>query len=111
MDGYMTAKSITIVCAGLVMAAAIFAYFSLTVFVIQPIGALPEGRTLVTKRVGKTSFLDSADAICEREMGGVSLLCRSMMMGKILEETTVYFRLPYSETLYLWSTGGREYGR
>jgi hypothetical protein len=33
------------------MATAIFAYFSLTVFVIQPIGALPEGRTLVTTRI------------------------------------------------------------
>ena len=86
----MTTKSIIIVCAGIVMAAAIFAYFFLTVFVIQAIGALPEGRTLVTARVGKIRFLDSADAICEREMGGVSLLCRSMMMGKFLEETTVY---------------------
>lgn len=93
------------------MAAAIFAYFSLTVFVIQPIGAVPEGRTLVTSRVGKMKFLDSADAICEREMGGVSLLCRGMMMGRFLEETTVYLRLPYSETLYLWSTGGRQYGQ
>jgi hypothetical protein len=93
------------------MAASIFAYFTLTIFVIQPIGALPEGRTLITKRVGKTNFLDSADAICEREVGGVSLLCRSMMLGKYLEETTIYARLPYSETLYLWSTGGREYGR
>ncbi len=107
----MTTKSITAVCTGIVMAAAMFAYFSLTVFVIQPIGALPEGRTLVTKRIGKTRFLDSADSICEREMGGVSLLCRGMMMSKFLKETTVYFRLPYSETLYLWSTGGREYGR
>lgn len=93
------------------IAAAIFAYFSLTVFVIQPIGALPDGRTIVIGRVGKTRFLDSADAICEREMGGVSLLCRGMMMGNILEKATVYLRLPYSETLYLWSTGGREYGR
>lgn len=93
------------------IAAAIFAYFSLTVFVIQPIGALPDGRTIVIGRVGKTRFLDSADAICEREIGGVSLLCRGMMMGNILEEATVYLRLPYSETLYLWSTGGREYGR
>ncbi|WP_297771860.1 hypothetical protein [uncultured Roseovarius sp.] len=78
----MTTKSIIFVCVGIVMAAVIFAYFSLTVFLIQPIGALPEGGTLVTARVGKTRVVDSADAICEREMGGVSLLCRSMMMGK-----------------------------
>lgn len=107
----MTTKAIIISCAGIAFAVAVLAYFSLTVFVIQPIGALPEGRTLVTARVGKIRFLDSADAICEREMGGVSLLCRSMIMGKFLEETTVYFRLPYSETLYSWSTGGRKYER
>lgn len=107
----MTTKSVVRVCAGITIAAAIFAYFSLTVFVIQPIGAIPEGRTLVIARVGKTKFLDSADAICQREMGGVSLLCRGMMMGKLLEETTIYLRLPYSETLYSWSTGGRQYDR
>ena len=33
--------------SGLLILAAVFAYFSLTVFVIQPIGALPEGRTVV----------------------------------------------------------------
>ena len=105
------AKSVTIVFTGIVIAAAVFAFFSLTVFVIQPIGALPDGETIVIGRVGKTRFLDSADAICEREMGGVSLLCRGIMMGNILEDATVYLRLPYSETLYLWSTGGREFGR
>ena len=107
----MTTKSIARVCAVIVIAAAIFAYFSLTVFVIQPLGALPEGKTLITARVGKSRFLDSADAICQREMGSVNLLCRGMMMGKFLEETTVYLRLPYSETLYSWSTGGKEYDR
>lgn len=107
----MTIKSIAIVGAGIVMAAAIYAYFFLTIFVIPPIGALPEGRTLVTTRVGKAKFLDSADAICEREMGGVSLLCRGMIMGKFIEETTIYFRLPYSDTMYSWSTGGKRYGR
>ena len=107
----MSLKSIVIGLAGVLIVAATLAYFSLTVFVIQPIGALPEGRTVVIGRVGKTKFLDSADAICEREMGGVSLLCRGMMMGNILNEATVYLRLPYSETLYLWSTNGREYGQ
>jgi hypothetical protein len=107
----MKTKSILLVCVGLLMTAATIAYFSLTIFIIQPIGALPEGRTIVATRVGKTKFLDSADAICAREVGGVSLLCRSMIMGKFLEETTVVSRLPYSETLYLWSTGGKKYGR
>lgn len=93
------------------IAAAIFAFFSLMVFAIQPTGALLDGRAIAIGRVGKTRFLDSADTICEREMGRVSLLCRGMVMGNILEEATVYLRLPYSDTHYLWSTGGREYGR
>lgn len=107
----MTTKSIILVCMGITISAVVFAYSTLTLFIIQPIGALPEGRTLVAARVGKSKFIDSADALCEREMGGVSLICRSMMMGKFLEETTIYFRLPFSKTLYLWSTDGREYKR
>lgn len=107
----MSSKSIILGLAGVLIMAATLAYFSLTVFVIQPIGAVPEGRTVVIGRVGKTKFLDSADAICQREMGGVSLLCRAMIMGNILEEATIFLRLPYSEALYLWSTDGRTYGR
>ena len=107
----MATRSILLVCIGVATAAFAFAYFTLTIFIIQPIGALPEGSTLVSTRVGKSRFIESADAICERETGGVSLLCRSMILGRFLEETTVYLRLPYSETLYLWSTDGKEYGR
>lgn len=109
-DG-MSFKYIILGASGALIAAAIVAYFSLTVFVIQPIGAVPDGKTIVIGRVGKTRFVDSADAICDREMGGVNLLCRGVMMGNILNNATVYLRLPYSETLYLWSTGGRDYGR
>lgn len=54
-----------------------------TLFVLQPIGAVPEGRTLVILRRQRTQFIDSADAICEREMGGVSLLCRAGVLGAI----------------------------
>ena len=106
----MNQKSIILIGA-VVTAAFLIAYFSLTLFVIQPIGALPEGRTLVISRLSKTQFIDSADAMCEREMGGVSLLCRSMMIGNVLKSATTILRLPYSETLYFWSTGGRDYGR
>lgn len=90
-------------------AVALYVSIFLTIFVIQPIGALPEGRTLVAARLGKMKFLDSADAFCEREMGGVSLLCRSMALGQFMSETTIYLRLPYSKTLYSWSTGGKQY--
>ena len=81
----------------------------ITLFVIQPIGALPEGKTLVILRLNKTNFIDSADAMCERTNGKVSLLGRSMMLSAVMENSVVLFRLPYSEFLYLKSTGGAKY--
>ena len=82
-----------------------------TVFVVQPIGAAPEGRTVVMSRQANTKFIDSADAICLRIQDGVSLLCRAMVLGGVLEGATVYLRLPYSRTLYRISTGGAEFDR
>jgi len=80
-----------------------------TFFVIQPIGAVPEGRTLIILRMNKTKLIDNADAMCNREMGGVSLLCRGMMMAAIAEKGTILARLPYSEPLYNISTNRKTY--
>ena len=49
--------------------------------------------------------------MCVRIQDGVNLLCRGMVFGQILEDATIYLRLPYSRTLYLISTGGAEYDR
>ena len=92
-------------------AAIIFAATQLTLFVVQPIGAVPEGRTVVIWRLNTMKFVDSADAWCERQMGGVNLLCRGAVLAKLRNEDVIIVRLPYSETLYLWSTGGRTYSR
>ncbi|MFK5912988.1 MAG: hypothetical protein QM484_01325 [Woeseiaceae bacterium] len=81
----------------------------ITFFVIQPIGAVPEGKTLVLLRLNKTNFIDSADAMCDREMGKVSLLCRGMMMAAVVNKGTILVRLPYSEYLYNISTNGKSY--
>lgn len=82
-----------------------------TIFVIQPIGALPEGKTLAISRMSNTKFIDSADAICERTQGGVSLICRIGAMGGTLKNAQVYARMPYIHWLYQISTGGKEYVR
>ena len=89
------------------------AYTQLTIFVVQPLGVVPEGRTIVIWRRTHTNFIDSADAICEREMGGVSLFCRlAVLKGIVGEESEgILLRLPYSETLYLISTDGKELDR
>jgi hypothetical protein len=80
-----------------------------TIFVIQPLGMLPEGKTLVISRMSNTKFIDSADAICKRAQGGVSLFCRIGALGGTLKNAHVYARLPYIHWLYLAANGGKEY--
>lgn len=87
----------------------VFVYTQITIFVVPPIGAVPEGRTLIISRLAATAFIDSADAVCERIQGSVNLLCRGMVLGAVAQNATIYLRLPYSESLYLVSTGGKVY--
>lgn len=94
-----------------VLILGVLVFTQITIFVVQPIGALPEGRTLVILRLSNMKFIDSADAMCERLGSGVSILCRSMMLGTVLDKSVVLLKLPYSEFLYLQSTGGVRYGR
>src|SRR6185503_19483835 len=82
-----------------------------TIFVVPPIGAVPEGRTLVISRLNRGEFIDSADAMCERIQGGVSLLCRGMVLGAVGKNAVIFIRLPYSQWLYLISTTGKVYER
>jgi hypothetical protein len=81
----------------------------ITLFVVQPIGAVPEGRTLIISRLTNARFIDSADAMCGRIQGSVNLLCRMAVMGRVLDQASIFARLPYSETLYSMSTGGVRY--
>lgn len=104
----MNKKAIILVSVAILM---IVFLSQITFFVVQPIGAVPEGRTLVILRMNKTKFIDSADAMCEREMGSVSLLCRGMMMAAIANKGTILVRLPYSDFFYKISTDGKTYGR
>lgn len=84
-------------------------YTQLTIFIIPPIGAIPEGKTLIISRLNKTEFIDSADAMCERLNEGVTLLCRAVFLGAVVNKATIYLKLPYSHWLYLISTGGKIY--
>lgn len=102
-------KNRSIVMLLVLAVTVIVAYTQLTIFVIPPIGALPEGRTVIIARLNKTEFVDSPDAMCERIQGGVSLLCRGMVMGAVVSNATILARLPYSSWLYSISTGGKTY--
>ena len=82
------------------------------IFVIQPIGAIPDGATIIYWRTGlDLPFIASADGILEESGAGVSLLGRGILIGKLAEpiKEKEIFRFGYSETLYLWSTGGKTY--
>lgn len=98
---------------GIILAAiiAIAIYTQITIFVVPPIGAVPEGRTVIMLRLNKTKFIDSADAMCERIQGSVSLLCRGFTMAAVVDNTKIIARLPYSRFLYLISTDGKTYDR
>ncbi len=87
----------------------IVAYSQITLFVVQPIAAVPTGKTLVILRLNKTNFIDSADAMCVRETGSLNLLCRGMMMSAVINKSKILMKLPYSKFLYEISTGGKEY--
>ena len=78
---------------------------TLTIFVVPPIGAVPEGRTLVITRLNKTEFIDPADAFCYRETGKVTLLCRGFALGAIAKAATIIGRFPYSTTLHALAEG------
>ena len=79
------------------------------IFVIQPIGAIPEGTSIVYWRNGlNMPFIASADGLLLEAGNDVTLLGRGIMMAgltDVLLEREV-FRFPYSEALYLRSTGG-----
>lgn len=98
----------------LLAALAIFARMFLGVFVIQPIGAIPDGATIVYWRAGiNMPFVSSADGLLEKSGTGVSLLGRGMVLAKVAEpiKEREIFRFGYSEKLYLKSTGGKKYDR
>lgn len=92
----------------LVLGALIGGQF-FSIFVIQPIGALPEGRTLIVSRLNSMQMIDSADAWCERNMGKVTLLCRAAVVARVGSEAKIVARLPYSSMLYGISTNGKTY--
>lgn len=70
------------------------------IIVIQPIGAIPNGVTAIIAGVRGPNFIDSPDAICSRNMGGVSLMCRGMTAARIVNQGYIVARLPYSEMLF-----------
>jgi hypothetical protein len=95
-------------------AIAVLFYFTLGFYVTQPIGAIPDGATLVYVRAGtKLPFIASADGLLASNDMDVSLMGRGIMMamvGKVVKDRRL-FVMPYVHGLYLISTGGSTYDR
>jgi hypothetical protein len=81
------------------------------VYTIQPIGALPEGVTIIYhSRNPEMAFFSSPDGLCLKLQGSVSLLCRLAAVSASADLTDrIIFRLPYMRWAYLLSTGGKEF--
>ena len=82
------------------------------IFIIHPMGAIPKGTSIVYLRTElNLPFIASADGILDKSGKGVSLFGRAILIGKLAEpiKEKEIFRFSYSETLYLWSTGGKTY--
>jgi hypothetical protein len=79
-------------------------------YTVQPIGALPEGKTLIIWRDSGEPFFNSPDAVCLQRQGGVSLLCRGLAFAQAPVDRII-LRLPYMKWAYLLSTGGRQFER
>lgn len=101
-------RKIALGCALGFIALVAIAIPNISFFSIQPIGALPEGKTIIILRGQDGQLFDSPDAICLRKMGGVSIMCRLVAFGT-LKDATILARLPYQEWAYHLSTDGADF--
>ena len=106
-------KSSKILIISIVL-SLIFIRATIGFFVIQPIGAIPKGTTIVYWRIGTNfDFVESADGLVQKTGDGLSLLTRGLALATAAEPIVErsLFRLPYSSFLYSLTTDGEYYDR
>ena len=92
-------------------AVGVIFYSSFGIFVIQPIGGVQKGATVLYFRLGlDVSFISSADGFIIENDKNVSFLARGLAAAKfaVMIRNRKIVTLPYSSTLYHISTGGVE---
>lgn len=107
-------KKLFIVIGISLLLLVVFIRLTFGIFVIQPIGAVPEGTSIVYWRVGSDlPFVASADGQLKDSGTGVSLLGRGMMLAKYSQQVNEnkILRFKYSKWLYSISTGGSDYSK
>lgn len=102
-------KKLLLAVLVLIVGAGIFTYTKISIFTVQPIGAIPDGVTLIVWKKDGGPFFNSADAICLKKQGYVNLWCRGLALGNSIDEKDIIYRLPYSEYAYLKSTDGKDF--
>lgn len=68
-------------------------------FVIRPIGAVPDGTMVIISGVEKLDAIDSPDAVCNR-YGTVNLICRAAVLANVADNGKILLCLPYCHFLY-----------
>lgn len=88
------------------------AYHFTGFFVIQPIGALPNGETIwYIRKDTNLPFISSADSILLKEYGNVNLLGRAIVIGTVVDkiDDKKICMMPYQKWMYKISTNGKEF--
>ena len=80
----------------------------LELFSIQPLGAVPDGLTLLVWRHPGEPFFNSLDGSCERSEGALSVACRGRAIVAAPIERIVW-RLPYLDWAYRASVTRQTY--
>lgn len=93
----------------LFLAAAVIWVAGIRIFVVQPIGAIPKGVTVVVMGINGLNLIDSPDAFCTRA-GTPNLICRGAVAARVANVGTILARLPFNQALYDL-TGAPEYER
>ena len=96
----------------LVVAIMAYIYFFTGFFVVQPIGAIPEGVTIWYFRNDiNLPFISSPDGIMLEKEGHVNLLGRAIILSSVMDslEGKRICNLPYQNWMYKISTKGQEF--
>ena len=96
----------------LVVAIMAFIYFFTGFFVVQPIGAIPEGVTIWYFRNDiNLPFISSPDGIMLEKEGHVNLLGRAIILSSVMDslEGKRICNLPYQKWIYKISTKVQEF--
>ena len=96
----------------LVVAIMAFIYFFTGFFVVQPIGAIPDGVTIWYFRNDiNLPFISSPDGIMLEKEGHVNLLGRAIILSSVMDslEGKRICNLPYQKWMYKISTKGQEF--